>query len=411
MVNTRYVQFFTAFLAAMLPFVVPRIQQLVTSLGLMRGELEPLNLATCTQIHKGVLQGCEDFAVVNNGDSRILYTACSADVNDRVRFWPPMGHFDEPEHGATVRDKLFALDLDTDELTELRTPNFVSNYLSHGIDVVPSKAGENAIYAINHLPKGSVVEKFVHKVGSKEAKHRATFRSKKFMWAPNDLYVIDEKRDAFFYSNDHSFLQGPLRMVETLFQWPTTNVGFHADGQWKFAAKMIANANGLSGDRKGHFFVNSVTAVSHLYRYDAEGNADWVQQVHVKHGIDNPFWSAETGEVLFAGFPKIGELTEFARNIHTQTAASAVSRVRVDSLLPFAPKPATKAEEEMQKKAGVTITPKVEEIFLDAGSGFANMTTSAAVDPKRDQLYLTGAFGNAVIRCDGYSKMQGRGKK
>ncbi|BFZ53689.1 hypothetical protein PYCC9005_000719 [Savitreella phatthalungensis] len=402
MVKPVHFRIATALLAALLPFLIPRVQNLMSTLGLRR-EFAALNLETCKQIHHNVLAGCEDLALHVSGSTRLLYTACAANVEERIPWFPAMGHFSDPELGSRIRDKLFVLDLTTDKLTELKTPNFVSTFVSHGIDVIPTKKDPTvvAIYAINHTPKGSVVEKFYHKVGSAEARHQKTFSSAEYMYSPNDLHVFDESRDAFFYTNDHLFLKGIPRQIETMLQLPTTSLGFHAQGNFKIAARLISNANGVQGDRRGNMVVNSVFSYASLYQYQPDGTVNDVQVIKVKHGIDNPFWSAETKEIFFAGFPRAGELEAFAKDFDRKTAASAVSRVKLESLLPWAPttEPGEIKKEDIPK-------PLVDEVFLDPGTGLANMTTAVALDAHRDQLYLTSVFGRALVRCDGFSKWQ-----
>ena len=152
-------------------------------------------------MHAEKLHGCEDMHLHVDGDDRTLFLACAADMADRLDWFPPMGHVDRPKSG--IKDRFFAWNLHSDVLTELKTP-WTGDFVSHGIDVVPTgNKREVAIYAINHLTTGSVVEKFTHLLGSGELEHVRTFNNQEVVSTPNDLYVVDESDDMFYVTNDH----------------------------------------------------------------------------------------------------------------------------------------------------------------------------------------------------------------
>lgn len=201
MVSTMFLQVTISLLAISVTMSMPRIKTLMVMAGVGR-DWQPKNLDTCRPVFSDKLFGCEDMNLHVDGSDRILYLACAADMADRQDWFPAMGHVSKPKSG--IKDKFYALDLISDELTELTTPSWTADFVSHGIDVVSTQNHkEVAIYAINHLPSGSVVEKFTHKIGTGELKHIKTFEDQQLVTTPNDLYVANEADDLFFVTNDH----------------------------------------------------------------------------------------------------------------------------------------------------------------------------------------------------------------
>lgn len=202
MAKTLYIQIIFACLALLTSFALPRVKNLATMAGYNRKDWTPRNLATCESKHADTLYGCEDMHLYVEHGERILFLACAASMQDRHDWFPAMGHVSHPKTG--IKDRFYAWDLKTDRVTELDTGSWTGDFVSHGIDVVPtSEEREVAIYAINHLPTGSVIEKLVHKVGSSSVSHVRTFDDQARVFTPNDIYVADEKDDFFYTTNDH----------------------------------------------------------------------------------------------------------------------------------------------------------------------------------------------------------------
>lgn len=200
MVKMIYFQVIFGLVALSIPYIVPRIKVLMTLTGANRRDWTPKNIATCQSMHPDRLHGCEDMHLHIDGKDRILFLACAASLEDRVDWFPAMGHSSKPK---SIKDKLFAWNLSSDQVTELTT-SWTGDFVSHGIDVVPTrKPREVAIYVINHLTRGSVVEKFTHTVGSQTVSHIKTFDDQTVVTTPNDIYVSDESDDRFYVTNDH----------------------------------------------------------------------------------------------------------------------------------------------------------------------------------------------------------------
>lgn len=188
-----------------------------------------------------------------------------------------------------------------------------------------------------------------------------------------------------------------MRNLESFLQLPTTSLALHSNSQggYRFVKKYLVNINGLAGDRKGRFFMNHVNAGVSVYDYDREGNVTLVQHLRTGHCVDNPSYSQETNELILSGFPNVRELPDFVQSPYERVAATALTRINLDH---FGQKSSD------SKNAGAMTTPALDEFFLDPSTGVMNMSTTAVVDKKGDAWYMTGAFGQAVVKCTGYSQ-------
>lgn len=254
--QTRTIQILLAIVAFLSPFVVPRVKTLLAINGYRR-DWTNKNTDRCTQIHPNVLQGCEDIHLYESGAARYLFAICSEDMEKRKLWFPGIAHRSDP--GIHIVDKLFALNLDNDELTYISFQGFKTDFVSHGFDVIgePNSPRSVALYAINHLPSGSVVEKFVHTLGTDTAKHVRTFDDQKHVFTPNDLHVVDVVDDRFYVTNDHMFKEGLKRDLELILQLPTTSIAMHSNSAhgYKIVQKSMKGINGITGDRKGKIYV------------------------------------------------------------------------------------------------------------------------------------------------------------
>lgn len=202
MAKTIFFQIFLGLFALSLSVVYPRVKNLIAMAGFSRKDWTPKNLESCQPVHADKFIGCEDMHLHVDGDVRTMFLACATDMQHRIDWFPAMGHVSKPKSG--IKDRLYAWDLVKDEVTELSTGSWTSDFVSHGFDVVPTKnAREVAIYAINHLTTGSVIEKFTHKLGSSAVSHVRTIEDQLIVTTPNDIYVADETDDFFYTTNDH----------------------------------------------------------------------------------------------------------------------------------------------------------------------------------------------------------------
>lgn len=182
-----------------------------------------------------------------------------------------------------------------------------------------------------------------------------------------------------------------------MMQLPTTHLSVHSNshGGYRKVIGGLQNLNGITGDRKGRIFVNHVNAQVSVFDYQLDGTVELVHNFKISHGIDNPYYSEETQELLVSGFPRALELKEFAMHPDKLTAASGVTRVKAKHIGP---------QLYTGKTTPETRQPVLDEFFHDPGMGVMNMSTTTVVDVKTDAWYMTSLFSLSVVKCTGYSK-------
>ncbi|RFU73114.1 serum paraoxonase arylesterase family [Trichoderma arundinaceum] len=270
----------------------------------------------------------EDYVVIDNTlhcedmhyhePSGLIFTACEDHKGSRLRWFPPLGHFADPQT-ARMKGKLQIID---PKILELE--GFSGPFVTHGIDVIddPDKPQGEAVYifAVNHKPNTehyrengdadapksySVVELFHHVVGSGRARHiRSIWHP--LIVTPNDLFA--ESPTSFFVTNDHYYSEGFLRIIEDVFTGAAwTNVihvqlqgpeivggsdsaGVHAS----IALDKLHNLNGLGhGRTRDEILANGcASGVVHVGQIQGGENTEKTIQVEdvVELGspVDNP---------------------------------------------------------------------------------------------------------------------------
>ncbi|KAI9842531.1 MAG: hypothetical protein M1838_003088 [Thelocarpon superellum] len=182
-------------------------------------------------IHGGEVQRipdtlyCEDLHY--HSPSGLLFTAAEDDETNRWRWYPPLGHWEDPT--ALGRGSIVVIDPKTMATTRLALTGFSGPFIPHGIDLwsPPDEAGAVLIFAINHLPNPaydgrgqtdvprarSRVELFHHVLGTSEARHLRSIWHP-LVRTPNDLYAVDAHH--LYVTNDHYYREGLMRLVEDL---------------------------------------------------------------------------------------------------------------------------------------------------------------------------------------------------
>lgn len=140
----------------------------------------------CRNIHKDKLVGCEDGHF--HAASGSIYYACSDSVVKRRAFWPPVSNF---KNDVIHYGYISILNLKSETLTKLRFPTPDFEFNSHGIGIMTDPLNSNTIWiaAVNHKQSGSVVERFVHNLGSGVLEHVGTFGGE-LLHSPNDVMPV-----------------------------------------------------------------------------------------------------------------------------------------------------------------------------------------------------------------------------
>ncbi|KAJ5971087.1 uncharacterized protein N7479_001005 [Penicillium vulpinum] len=169
---------------------------------------------------------CED--VHHYRPANLLFTACEDDKSTRFSWFPPLGNL----LPRTAQGSIHVVDPNTMKSTRLAFKNFQGPFLTHGIDVIedPEQSDAVYIYAVNHMPnpayfeagkpKGvpkaqSQIEVFHYILKSDSIRHLRSINHP-LIKTPNDIYAASPL--SFYVTNDHSYRDGPMRLVEDVWR-------------------------------------------------------------------------------------------------------------------------------------------------------------------------------------------------
>lgn len=123
------------------------------------------------------------------------------------------------------------------------------------MDINSLPNGTLTLYIVNHLPSGSVIDKFSHEPSSTHltflARVPSTYETHGAQH-PNDIFALPEldHLNAFYVTSWLHYKSGPLRDFEQIARRPWSSLHYHStETGWKTVLKGIAGANGLAGDK------------------------------------------------------------------------------------------------------------------------------------------------------------------
>jgi hypothetical protein len=342
--------------------------------------LDSLN-KTCSLQHPEKLVGCEDMVLV--GDH--IYTACLADLQNRFKYEPSYSHAQHPIPDVPG-DKLFRWDLSSNSVVELELRGLpggdnAESRSFHGLDVnvLPSSPFVT-IFLINHLPSGSVIEKFDHNPTTSYATHvlRIETTADGAPYNPNNIFALPELdgESAMYVTNDHYYSSGFLRVFEYLARRPWSWVSYYSQSTgWKKVLPNVIGANGITGNKdpkNRNIYVSEVAdGVVHVLKPDGRGNAgdlESVQRISVSMTCDNLGLFGD--DLYIAGPAKPARY--FLKDPNWASAGIGMVVKRIN----------TKQLGSTFFGGGFTANPIIEELIMDAGK-LSNISTTAIFKPNQ----------------------------
>ncbi|GAO51014.1 hypothetical protein SAICODRAFT_7173 [Saitoella complicata NRRL Y-17804] len=391
--QTRFIAFM-AVMTVFTGFIQPWIQKSTTIFGFNREAIQH-GTSTCTLEFPSHLTGCEDMHLYESedGETRIMYLACSADLGKRTQWFPPGFHLNKtvvPE--GPVRDNVFALDLNTNHLTRLDFHNFPADedIVLHGFDFAQNSPHHLSFFFINHRRTGSVIEKFAHSIGTGQLYHHETFNvSEHGTHVPNDVLAISDSE--FYVTNMRSSNPHTAHPLWSQFEIYTRRPWGHIlhyspSSGYSIAASNIPGANGITGTKDQVFVSAETDGAIYVYsRSAADGSLVREQIVPLNYMLDNPSLNPHTNELVIAGHPQIRGISQHQAN-PSIPAGSLVTRISVAQL-----------GSGYFGGGNEVAAPAVEVLFSDY-SGMVNASTTAVVDGE-GTLWVTGLFTAGVAKC------------
>ena len=256
-------------------------------------------------VSKIMIKGAEDIIISPDETFAIISATNRASISLSK---PPLGD-------------LYYLNL----LDEYPTPIKLTDSLSfqfapHGIDLLQIDDSTYQILAINHINKRHSIEKFHLK--KQKLIHLASIRHSS-MIQPNDVVHISQ--NAFYFTNDHRYTQGLMKIIEEYSGWGLSNVVFSNENKFREVASGIAYANGIAYDQKRQLvFVASPRHFSvRVYQYQKNGNLVYVESIACGTGVDN-LTLDKNGKIWIGAHPNLLRFSAYAKGKYATTPSEII---------------------------------------------------------------------------------------
>lgn len=223
--------------------------------------------------------------------------------------------------------------------------------------------------------------------------HKKTIRHPK-IYSPNSIHVLEDPRfraddgtPSFFFSNDHYFADGILKIVENYFFY-LSNVGFYnaRTGQVEKGIDGLLFANGLSGNDQLLFVSETTRRAVRQYKIVVTTDKKDVPHIHLDHitehkfdmAVDNVHYNQDKELLTVAGHPKVIDLLKYVATYNdTAEVTKPPSQVDVWDI-----------------KSGETKT-----LIQDDGALFGTSSTGI-LDLENAKLVVSGLLEEGLLVCD-----------
>lgn len=261
------------------------------------------------------------------------------------------------------------------------------------LDIHPT-TGEKTFISIN-LPHHDTasIELFTVQDELAVLVHKKTIRHPK-IYSPNSIHVLEDPRfraddgtPSFFFSNDHYFADGILKIVENYFFY-LSNVGFYnaRTGQVEKGIDGLLFANGLSGNDQLLFVSETTRRAVRQYKIVVTTDKKDVPHIHLDHitehkfdmAVDNVHYNQDKELLTVAGHPKVIDLLKYVATYNdTAEVTKPPSQVDVWDI-----------------KSGETKT-----LIQDDGALFGTSSTGI-LDLENAKLVVSGLLEEGLLVCD-----------
>lgn len=211
------------------------------------------------------------------------------------------------------------------------------------------------------------------------------------IYSPNSVHVISDSRlraddgtPSFFFSNDHYFSSGILKMIENYFFY-LSNVKFYnaRTGEVQKAVDGLLFANGVSGTDDTLFVAEVHKMDIKQYKINVKTtpklhvSLDFIKEKKFEMGVDNVAYNPKTNQVIVAGHPKSLQTVIYISTANKEGVAMPPSQVAAWDL----------------------DSNQVKILFEDDGSYFGS-STAGAIDAVNSKLLASGLYEEGLLVCD-----------
>ncbi|KAI9757928.1 MAG: hypothetical protein M4579_003264 [Chaenotheca gracillima] len=410
--------------------------------------------SSCATAHEDVLSGCADMKL----HGRTIYATClSQGSKGEHRRWISPQTVLRDQKLQKPRDELIAWNLDTDTVTILDLNNYANSddRAFHGLDIVQVSPSLLSIYVINHLPSGSVIEKFTHEPLKSSASHVATFSNPSLVPNPHSVWAVpgEDTHSAFYVTSDKKHRSGLERVAEVVLQLRSSPLIYHSTAAgWKSVSAILPGSGAITGlkdPQSNRLFVAETTggfidvfdrvtldgSMSEADASLAEGNVTFVQRISLDFVPSGLALDQPTGKDLYiSGLPRpfdflahhgvgpadtlahygVGQalpLLGYGSAQYRPAAGSLVSRLSTGQLGSsfFGGDDTKKDEQEGDDKKsaanqGYTSPPSVESVFVDQYGKLVNGSYSVVFDQSptagKGDLFVSGLSSKGMFHQD-----------
>ncbi|MGJ8745488.1 hypothetical protein [Polaribacter sp.] len=203
----------------------------------------------------------------------------------------------------------------------LLTNNFKKPFAPHGISIFKKENGY-ILAAINHTIEGESIEVFqlIHQ----ELTHKKTLRNE-MIFSPNDLVLLDE--NSLYFTNDHGYKSGILRLSEDYFGLSLSNVVFFDGKKYAQVTDGIAHANGINFDKKRNliFVASPRKFLIKVYYKNKDNSLSFLENIDCKTGVDNIEIDTD-GNLWVGSHPNLLHFASYAKG-DKETAPSEIIKI------------------------------------------------------------------------------------
>ncbi|CAG8438996.1 8545_t:CDS:2 [Funneliformis caledonium] len=319
-------------------------------LGFSRAPVKSYDGGKCRRIED--VEACEDIHIHHR--TGYAFMACGSEYERLHGYFPPIDIFNSSHH---IRDTPQIYDINKDNFIPLVLKNYPpeEDFISHGFGIYEDPENENKLYMffINHKKTGSVVEKFEHILHTKELIHLETIEHE-LIKTPND--VVPVSKHEFYFTNDHYYRQGFLKIIERFHSSITNETKIVVDG--------LRYANGINTNWDYSLIYVSAPGGGEVNIYERNKNSN---ELRLK-------------ERIFTGY--LGDNI----SVDDITGELYLAILRISN------------NTEEDKFYGVNYSKKV---ILEDDGNLYNMASVSAVDRKRNVLLVGSFVAKGILRCDG----------
>ena len=270
--------------------------------------------------------------------------------------------------GGSPRGGLYLYDL-SDPRHRLRnlTPDASPEFHPHGVSLHVGPEGRVTLMVVNHERGNHTVE--IYDWNGEVLAHRRTIAGP-LMVSPNDLHALDHER--FIVTNDHANPPGFARTIEEYFRREISNVLYYDGSRFHEAVGGIGLPNGVNASPDGRTLYVASTITGSIRTFDLDPSSGRLSpkgRIEIGSGVDNIDVDAE-GRLWVAAHPK---LLTFVRHVSDPAVLAPSQVFRID--------PASA---------------RVEEVYLDLGSGIAGSSVAAFDDGR---LLIGTVFDPKFLDC------------